>query len=89
MRGGEPHICGIMEEKFIKALKYYRIERGFTQEDLAQAANINEKYYGKIERGESSPTLAIFFCICNALDTTPSVFMDIMEKINEIKKQDT
>ena len=87
--GGEPHICGIMEEYFQRTLRYFRIQRGFTQEDLAHAANINEKYYGRIERGESSPTIAIFFCICNALDTTPNVFMTIMEKIDEIEKQDT
>ena len=74
-----------MDNKFQKALKYYRILYGFTQEELAQAANINEKYYGRIERGESSPTLVIFFCLCNALDTTPSVFMSVMEKIDEIE----
>lgn len=73
-----------MNKNFQKTLKYYRKQYGFTQEDLAQAANINEKYYGRIERGESSPTLEIFFCLCNALDTTPSIFMSIMEKIDDI-----
>lgn len=42
-----------MELKFQKAIKHYRINRGFTQEEIAEAANINDKYYGRIERGES------------------------------------
>lgn len=76
-----------MENKFQRTLKYYRMRNGFTQEELAEAANINDKYYGRIERGESSPTLVIFFCLCNALDTTPSVFMSVMEKIDEIESK--
>lgn len=74
-----------MELKFQKAIKHYRINRGFTQEEIAEAANINDKYYGRIERGESSPTLSTFFCLCNALDTSPKKFMEFMEKI-EIEK---
>ena len=39
------------------ALKYYRKLSKMTQVQVAEHAGVNEKYYGEIERGESSPTL--------------------------------
>lgn len=39
------------------ALKYYRKLSKMTQTQVAELAGVNEKYYGEIERGESSPTL--------------------------------
>lgn len=73
-----------MEKAFVITLKEIRKQRYLTQEQLAEASNINEKYYGRIERGESYPTIPIFFCICNALDISPYKFMEIME--DNIKK---
>jgi transcriptional regulator with XRE-family HTH domain len=34
------------------AIRSYRKRAGFTQEDLAERANLNPKYVGEIERGE-------------------------------------
>lgn len=39
------------------ALKYYRKLSNMTQVQVAETAGVNEKYYGEIERGESSPTI--------------------------------
>lgn len=39
------------------ALKYYRKLSRLTQAQVADLAGVNEKYYGEIERGESSPTI--------------------------------
>ncbi len=39
------------------ALRYYRAIGKLTQVQVAEQAGINEKYYGEIERDESSPTL--------------------------------
>jgi transcriptional regulator with XRE-family HTH domain len=39
------------------ALKYYRKLSEMTQVQVAETAGINDKYYGEIERGESSPTI--------------------------------
>lgn len=39
------------------ALKYYRKLSKLTQVQVADMAGVNDKYYGEIERGESSPTL--------------------------------
>ncbi|MBQ2986051.1 MAG: helix-turn-helix domain-containing protein [Tyzzerella sp.] len=48
-------------------LKYYRKLRFLTQEELASGAGVNEKYYGRIERGESIPTIEVLFKICEAM----------------------
>ena len=48
-------------------LKNYRINRGLSQCDVAEMSGINEKYYGRIERDESCPTIEMLNKICNAL----------------------
>lgn len=50
-----------------KKLKIYRELKGFTQGDIAGFAGIDEKYYGRVERGESNPTINVIEKICNAL----------------------
>ena len=49
-------------------LKYYRAMYGFTQTELAERAGINEKYYGRLERNESVPSLEKIEMLCKAFD---------------------
>ena len=35
-------------------IRYYRIKKGFTQELLAEEANLHRAYIGQIERGEKN-----------------------------------
>lgn len=49
-------------------LKIFRLKRGFSQYKLAELSGINEKYYGRIERNESCPTIEVLNKICNALE---------------------
>lgn len=63
-------------------LKYYRKLRSFTQEELAGEAKINEKYYGRIERGESIPTIEVLFQICEAMS------VEAMQVCFALKKQE-
>ncbi|MCM1106386.1 MAG: helix-turn-helix domain-containing protein [Blautia sp.] len=49
------------------ALKYYRRNARMTQAKVAEQAGVNEKYYGQIERGESSPTIDRLELICFSL----------------------
>ncbi len=53
-------------------LKAYRTELMLSQEELARKAGINDKYYGRVERGESSPTIDCFFKICSSLELHPA-----------------
>lgn len=51
-------------------LKYYRKLNNLSQFALAEEADINEKYYGRIERGESSPTIQILERLCKGLNVS-------------------
>lgn len=65
---------------FSGVLKELRLSQGLTQEQLAERASINEKYYSRVERGESFPTLKIIFKLCDALEIKVSQVMVIIEK---------
>ncbi|MBK6265691.1 helix-turn-helix transcriptional regulator [Marivirga sp. S37H4] len=51
-----------------------RRQKGLTQEDLADLADIHPDYIGKIERGERSPSLIRFLKILDALKFSYSEF---------------
>lgn len=48
-------------------IKKFRLEKGFSQENLALRAGIHPAYLGRLERGEKCPTLDTVFKICDAL----------------------
>jgi len=47
-----------------------RMKKGYTQEVLAEKANIGVMYIGEIERGLKMPSVKIFIKIINALDVS-------------------
>lgn len=49
-------------------LKGYRLFFNLSQEELAYKAGLNEKYYGRLERNESCPTIEKLQQICTALN---------------------
>ncbi len=58
-----------MKNKFNygERLRQLRIERGFTQEEIALRADITTSYYSQIERGTANPTTRCLEKICNVL----------------------
>lgn len=54
-------------ELFHKFLREEREKEKLSQEKLADLANINVKYLGKIERYECHPSFEKMVAICNAL----------------------
>ena len=48
-----------------------RKKAGFSQETLAEKADIHPNYVGRIERGECSATLVILLRIAKALNVRP------------------
>ena len=49
-------------------IKYYRTQKGLSQEELADTAHISRSYYGYIERGEKHASLESIIKISNALN---------------------
>ena len=48
-----------MGEEVINAIRDYRLERGLTQEDLAQAVGVSRQSINAIERGRYIPSLPL------------------------------
>ena len=52
------------------SLKAMRIDRGFTQAELAKAVNVTKKTVGSWEQGKTRPKLDKIDVICETLNTT-------------------
>ena len=51
-----------------KTVLKHRMKAGFSQEALAERADIHPNYVGRIERGECAPTIEILLKIAGALN---------------------
>ena len=58
--------------KVAKRLKTLRLDRGLTQSDVAEKADMSTNYYAKIERGELRPSVDIYERLAKALKATAS-----------------
>lgn len=60
-----------MEAKLLenlgKNIKKYRLQMGFTQEQLAEAVGIHPTYVGKLEGGKNNPSVKMMYKITQAL----------------------
>lgn len=56
---------------FGATVRELREQRGLTQAQLAEAAELSSTYLGIIERGENVPTLTVILQIAAALDLHP------------------
>ena len=74
-----------------------RIQKGYTQEKLAEAAGIGAVYLSEIERGIKMPSLKLFVKIIDALDISADyvlrdelsagkeyVYDEVIEKLAEL-----
>jgi transcriptional regulator with XRE-family HTH domain len=59
-------------EKFGAIVRALREKRGFTQEQLAERADVSPTYIGFVERGDNVPTLIIILQIASALGVPPA-----------------
>ncbi len=58
-------------EVFGAIVRGLREERGWTQEQLAEHAEMNASYLGFVERGDNVPTLTIIIQIAEGLGVQP------------------
>lgn len=62
---------------FAARLSALRIERGFTQAELAQRAGLSTHYVGNLEQSIRHPSMKALLALCAALGTTPDhLFQD-------------
>lgn len=57
-----------IKEIFKNNLRFYRLKRSLTQEELAEKADLSDKYISDLERGQFSPSLDKLQKIAESLD---------------------
>ncbi|MFM2397143.1 MAG: hypothetical protein RLZZ144_393 [Pseudomonadota bacterium] len=55
-------------QQFSEILKKLRAERGWSQEKLAELADLNRSYLGEVERGHAMPSLITLSKLASALE---------------------
>ena len=55
-------------EKFSQVLRQMREERGWSQEQLAERADLNRSYLGEVERGRAVPSIITVAKLAGALE---------------------
>lgn len=61
----------VLKECFAINLKWYRINKNYTQEQLAEFSGLTPKYISDLERGKFSPSLGKIESIAKALGIEP------------------
>ena len=62
-------------QQFSQALRQLREERGWSQEQLAERADLNRSYLGEVERGRATPSIITVAKLANALEIRTSSFI--------------
>ena len=57
---------------FGATVRRFRTERGWTQEDLADAARLTTTYVGQVERGDKVPSLSVVLRLARGLSVAPA-----------------
>ena len=74
-----------MEKNIVKIgnkLFEIRKKRGLTQAQVAEAANLSDRTYADIERGNVNMRVETMLSICEALNVTPNdIFIDAEEEV--------
>ena len=63
-------------ELFGAVVRRLRESHGWTQEELAERAEMSATYLGFVERGENVPTLTIILKLADALGVSPGRMID-------------
>ncbi|MEG1229170.1 MAG: helix-turn-helix transcriptional regulator, partial [Flavobacterium sp.] len=74
-----------------KRIKQYRIEKGFTVQELADLSDVSKGMISQIENGRSIPSLTVLLSVVSALQINLSEFFKDMTQEDEmviIKRKD-
>jgi XRE family transcriptional regulator, regulator of sulfur utilization len=64
---------------FGSVVREARLAAGVSQEALAQLAHVERSYFGRIERGQSQPTLYVVLKLAAALDLEAAALVALVE----------
>lgn len=64
---------------FGRVLRRLRVERGMSQETLAEEAELSRKYISLLEKAEYQPKISTVFGLAEALGCKPSEFIALVE----------
>lgn len=70
---------GTTEVRFGKEVKRRRDACGFSQEELADRAQVHSSYISQMERGVKSPTLGVICRLAKALKIQPSQLVGALD----------
>lgn len=87
MAGKHPKYVTLMKA-FGKAVRHYRNKLGFSQESLADRAQLDRSYMSQIERGIKNATLNSICRISQALEVKPSVLLEMTEQLDAAGAQE-
>jgi transcriptional regulator with XRE-family HTH domain len=65
-----------MNEKVAQRIKELRLKTGLSQEGLSHLADLDRKYIGIIEKGNTNVSIQVLSQICEALDVSLSEFFE-------------
>lgn len=71
---------------FGEVIRAERIKQAIAQDQFALLANVDRSYYGKLERGERQPSLALILRIAGGLGVTAS---DLVDQTEQVLKHDS
>ena len=69
-----------IQEQFGRNLRAYRLERKFSQEELAEVSGLHRTYISGLESGARNPTITVVDQIAKALGVTASALLDGVDK---------
>ena len=70
---------------FGKRVRALRKAARITQEKAAEAAHLNPKYLGEIERGEKRPSFEVTIALAKALHVSPAKFFEFDDEEGDAK----
>jgi transcriptional regulator with XRE-family HTH domain len=75
----KPHDCPLVAV-FASNVRRLRLERGYSQEELAERAGVHRTYVGMLERSEKNVTIYNIERIADALEVAPEMLLRKLEK---------
>ncbi|MFM2036809.1 MAG: hypothetical protein RL459_2074 [Pseudomonadota bacterium] len=70
---------------FGTAVRQLREHQGWSQEMLAQQAELNRSYVGELERGQAIPSLLTLRKLATAFGISPAKLMSHVERIEQTR----